>query len=559
MKEKWFLNSKLLLLGILLLAAFFRFYDLNWDQNQHLHPDERFLTMVGIDMRMPPNLATYLDPQISTFNPTNIGHTFFVYGTFPIVLNVLIGLLANTNDYNNFTLMGRMLSGFMDILVVFTLFKTAELFEKKYKFSSQVKYWTAFFYAIAVLPIQLSHFFAVDTFLNSFIFLSFYGALRFSFFKRDRWLFFSSIFFGLALASKITAILVLPLLLFFFVNAYTLHKKILSKDLLRLLGTVLLFGMISYLVLRISDPYLFQNGNLFDPHPNKIFLENLKQLEAWSSPTAWYPPGVQWIHKIPILFALKNLVLFGTGIGFIICLLLGIFYLIRKFRHTELLVIFGWVVLLFLYQSMQITQTMRYFLIIYPFLALISGIGFTYFYQQTNKILSSILFFFIVIWTLLFFSIYTKPITRVTASHWIYLSIPQKSVILTESWDDALPLSLATLPSSNYNIQELPIFDPDTPQKWDKMHTLLSQGDYLILSSNRGWGSIPTVPERYPLMTRFYHDLFAGKTSYQKIAEFTSYPSLSYVGIPLTIPDDSAEEAFTVYDHPKVIIFKHIR
>jgi hypothetical protein len=112
---------------------------------------------------------------------------------------------------------------------------------------------------------------------------------------------------------------------------------------------------------------------------------------------------------------------------------------------------------------------------------------------------------------------------------------------------------------SIYDIQELPVFDPDTQQKWDKMDSLLGQGDYLILSSNRGWGSIPTVPERYPQMTKFYHDLFAGKTDYKKVAEFTSYPSLTYLGIPITIPDENAEEAFTVYDHPVVMIFKHIR
>jgi len=40
----------------------------------------------------------------------------------------------------------------------------------------------AFFYAMAVLPIQLSHFFATDTFLNLFMFASFYFALRFNIF-----------------------------------------------------------------------------------------------------------------------------------------------------------------------------------------------------------------------------------------------------------------------------------------------------------------------------------------------------------------------------------------
>src|SRR5258708_19839561 len=79
----------------------------------------------------------------------------------------------------------------------------------------------------------------------------------------------------------------------------------------------------------------------------------------------------------------------------------------------------------------------------------------------------------------------------------------------------------------NYIPKQLPVFDPDTPDKWATMNSLLRQGNYLVLSSNRGWGSMPTVPERFGLMRNYYQDLFAGQTSYKEIAQFTSYPSLT--------------------------------
>src|SRR5512140_1438500 len=43
-KRAWIFD--LLFIAVLLVAAYFRTVGLNWDDGQHLHPDERFLTMV---------------------------------------------------------------------------------------------------------------------------------------------------------------------------------------------------------------------------------------------------------------------------------------------------------------------------------------------------------------------------------------------------------------------------------------------------------------------------------------------------------------------------------
>src|SRR5689334_17908038 len=62
------------LVVVLLIAAFFRFHGLNWDEGRHLHPDERFLSTVTNDLQWPENFSNYFDPTTSTLSPYSIAN-----------------------------------------------------------------------------------------------------------------------------------------------------------------------------------------------------------------------------------------------------------------------------------------------------------------------------------------------------------------------------------------------------------------------------------------------------------------------------------------------------
>ena len=497
---------KLIVILIFLSAASFRLNNINWDKSFHLHPDERFLTMVGNDIKFPNNFFDYLDPKISSFNPRNNNYLFFVYGIFPITVNKIIAFVFNTDNYNDFTNQGRILSSIVDLLTIFYLYKVVELLEKKHKLSPNVKLWSCFFYGAMVFPIQLSHFFTVDTFLNFFMFTSFYYSLKFSLNKKKIDFFLSALFFALGLASKITAFYILPLNI-----ALWFNKKIKWRELIKHL---IAYALISYSILRFADPYMFESPNFFNPYINKIFFKSLLTLKSFEGADSWYPPSIQWIDKTPIFHSLLNMFLFGVGVVISAFFVTGVINTFKKYKKYYLALPLIWLIIFLIYQSIQFFQFMRYFIIAYPYIAIYSGLGVVYLFHfvQKKRNINVIYFLIIVlvlIWPVSFSKIYGKSHTRIEASDWMYKNIKNKSVILSENWDDSLPLSVKDSNKVFIN-KQLPVFDPDDTSKWTKMNNLLGMGDYLVLSSSRGWGSISRLPKKYPKMSGFYRDLLSG-------------------------------------------------
>lgn len=554
--------SKYLFVIVLLLAAFFRFYGLNWDQNQHLHPDERFLTMVANSLAWPKTVSEYLDTPHSPLNPHNKGSGFYVYGTFPVIFVKLVAESLKLGDYNNLTLIGRFISGLLDLGTTVLVFLISRRLFKS--FSPSIL--AMFAYAVSTLPIQLSHFFAVDSFLTFFLALTFY-------FLITRHHFLLGIAYGLALSSKISAVIFAPIIIIYF-----LREFITSPKRLHVFGSAILFFSICLSTLRLAYPYAFSGLQV-----NPLLLSNMKQLKDLSRPDIFFPPVTAWINIQPGLFPLENLLYWGLGLPLgLVSLTAIIFCLFHYRRHPHVLYVILWTALLCVYQSFQFGQPMRYFYPIYPFLAILVGA----FVSEISHLFSrpiipySIFIILVSIWPLAFIRIYSRPHSRVSASQWIYKNIPLGSRISCDHWDDCLPLGLIGYPAPNtYQVEEFPMFGADS-EKWPIMDEKLAKVDYIIMSSNRLYGSIPSAPQRYPVSTHFYQDLFLGKLRFAPVAQFTSRPNIplpglrlclnpthrdyGWVAIPIqecsdsgiSIVDDYSDETFTVYDHPKVIILK---
>ena len=155
------------------------------------------------------------------------------------------------------------------------------------------------------------------------------------------------------------------------------------------------------------------------------------------------------------------------------------------------------------------------------------------------------------------------------------ISIQGSAVANEGDWDDGLPLRVGGYDAFGGVYQPGLNFNMYTDDNLDKLNHFVSvydQAEYIFISSNRQWGSLPRLPERFPMTTLHYRHLlgcpddqtiawcysvaqpgmFQGDLGFELVAVFQSDPSLG----PININDQFAEEAFTVYDHPKVLVFK---
>jgi 4-amino-4-deoxy-L-arabinose transferase-like glycosyltransferase len=571
------MKSKVILILIFILAIVLRLFGLNWDQNQHLHPDERFLTMVASDVNLPKNISEYFNTAKSPLNPENKNYSFYVYGTVPLLITRSIAELLGKTNYDSIFIVGRILSAFFDSLIIFLLFGIGKILKLK----SKTVIASLVFYALAILPVQLSHFFTVDTFVVFFSTLTVYLFLKYYDSQKYLFLIASGFSLGITLANKISIGITLPLFLLFilFLKIKLLKKTKIIKILKEVLLSELTFLFFAIIAFRIFQPYAF-NG-LINISP--LFIKSITIANQMITGEYDYPPNIQWHGTIPILHPLINIFLFGLGPILTLLSIFGVYKIIFTKRNKALIFIICFTAVILFYQGIQLAKYMRYFYPIYPFLVLFASHGFNYFAKFPK--VKTLLIFLIFLNTLVFVEIYSKPHSRVTSSNWICQNIPRNSVISSEHWDDSLPLNINYFcDPSAYDIVSLKLYDPDLPDKWITLNQQLDNLDYLVMSSNRLWGSIPKYPDRYPVASLFYKNLFDNKLNFKKMKTIYSYPGFPLQTLkgclligPSNYPssnnsliefdktcdlpgiyfrDDIAEESFTVYDHPKILIYQ---
>ncbi|MEX2247651.1 MAG: DUF2298 domain-containing protein [Dehalococcoidia bacterium] len=618
----------LALAGILLLAGFLRLNHLNWDNTGHLHPDERFITSISGDIRAPSSIANYFDTDTSALNPYNIERDdgsrqgTFVYGTLPLFLNKFVatnlhtlslGTLDNYDNYDHYNLSGRALAALFDLGTIIFVFLLGRALV-----SRGVGLLAAFLYAVSAFPIQNAHFFVVDPFLTFFATGAIYYAVRSA--QSGGWRNFAlaGACAGLAAATKITAVSLLPVVVLAIgVRAWPGVKPFVApwwygprreydrqQDGHRLdsaVATFFLGSMLAlvaaFLVFRLAMPYAFKTPSLTDVvtptegtvlkvplvYPdimNQQWLDDqVKQRELLGGGA--FPPNVQWIGRSKWLWPAQQMMAWGMGPALGVTAWLGVafaaFWAVRR-REGVWLVPLAWVLGYFGFMGAQFSLYMRYFLPLYPTLTVLGAAllyrawqwgsdgaplaAFGRFGERLAPARASLSYAtragvgVVVLMTLLmglaFYHIYTQEVTRFAASRWFHANVEAGAVVGHEHWDDEVPFTVQGVPPRQFGSVTFNNYDGDTPEHAEQLISNLDAVDYIALSSARLSGTIPRVPAVWPVTSRYYEALESGELGFEKAAEFTSYPSI----FGFELDDTGAEESYSVYDHPKVTVYK---
>jgi 4-amino-4-deoxy-L-arabinose transferase-like glycosyltransferase len=609
----------LLLVGILCAAAYLRFTGLNWDEGQWIHPDEGHMRIITSVVHVPDSPALYFDTHNSPLNCRNSGYVYS-YGTLPLFLTrwtaewldkicqapagEIGAVLTRLPDpawgaactFRAFTgsasaLVGRFFSALFDVGTVVLVYLIGRRL-----YGQAAGLLAMAFAAFIPFTIQQAHFFTVDSAATFFMVLTAYFSVRAGQAGVSRvpsWPDFglAGVATGLAAACKVSA--ALAALFVALAGAWWWLRAVRTpsprpalRSLLFVVPPLVLAGALSLVAFRIAQPYAFEGPGFLDVKPSPEWFERLGQIQAEQNGEMDLPSGRQWTNRAPILFSWMNMVVWGMGLPLGLAawagwVLAGYELLRGRLAH---LVLWSWATLLFFYQATRWVKAMRYFLPLYPLLAVLAAYllvrifsGSTGWRRWAGVGLSVVVVGFTVFWGLAVFSIYTRPNTRVAASRWIYEHVPAGSVVVNEHWDWGLPLPIDGYNpfAGMYTGLEMENYNEDTPEKLEQMLAWLDQADYVFLASNRLYASIPRLPARYPMTINYYRRLFSGELGFDLVADFTSTPALG----PFQFPDQEcpfplteaayvhqmqpqvvnlppAEEAFSVYDHPRVLIFE---
>ena len=612
------------LVVILVVALSLRLYGINWDEGygHSPHPDERNIIFLieGLEFPTPGDLGDLLDAERSPWNPGR-----FAYGSFPLYLLKIAHSLIPGDVYDVSTV-GRGISALADVCVVFlTYLLGARLYGRRQGLLA------AALVSLAVIHIQLSHFLTFDIVLGFTTIAALYFMHRVAVGGRLRDSVIAGVIVGLGMSTKVSMApmyLALAMAHLLYVMPALGAAEGDRNEASRRIGVafmgLLAAGCASLATFIIVQPYAIIDASRFVtdvteqsemvrrirdyPYTRQYidtaaYLYHVRQLAAFG--LGWPLGVVAWagllyaslrgmrfyygiIYLVVGWLIPMGLLLVSTGIVFIAAASMIAFAALvatlgvrsRESRGTVLLL--SWIVPYLLVTGAFQVKFTRYLIPVTPLLVLFGAQMLFHLWEWVasyrrwlRHVVAAVMIALVVVsglYALAYMGIYQVPHTAVRSSEWLNQNAPADSVILMEHWEEGIPNL------GRYEVPRLPVYETDTPHKLDGLAAELARADYILFYSNRLYGTITRLPERYPVTSAYYRLLFGGELGYRLANVETTYPNLAGVtlvddtygrpGLPTPEGQETppglnfnlgyADESFSAYDHPKGLIFENV-
>jgi len=554
------------LIGLFSLLIYTRFVNLGWGLPYPMHPDER--NMAAALQQLSCKEFSIINFQLSIkncFNPH-----FFAYGQFPLYLayiGIWVWKLFSNNinpiSFNEATLALRIISAIVSVINVGVLLKIILLLNLKFKISNfKLKISSLLIFTLVPYAIQFSHFGTTESLLMLFYSLIIYFSLQL--FKgkilNSKFIILNSIITGLALATKVSSIwfILVPTIAIVFSNVSKINK----------LKSLIQFTLTSLLITVIFSPY-----NLIDL---SNFLSSMRYESdvALGRYVAFYTR--QFTETVPVIFQSTKIFPYALGCSIFILGLLGLFGLSWKNKDYNLLRFAFFIY--FIPNAFVFAKWTRFMA---PAMSILLLFAVLFLLEiKVIKIIKIIIIIISILPGLAYLAIYQNPDIRFQASDWIYKNIPENSKILSET---ANVIDIPIIPNNNYKdyksykILSFDFYNVDESLalRYD-LQKAIGEADYIFVPSRRIWANHTCIQvqsskfkvqsesekckelkENYPILNQYYKDLFSGKLGFTLIKEFESYPKIEIFSKTIyKIPDETAEETWSVFDHPVIRIYK---
>ena len=588
-----------------------------WDGLHQTHPDERYINLVATSIEFfsrtndeyPANSS--LNPFYWPDNKTTSGieiprgePRLFAYGHAPLYLRVIVAkslayfgkfvgsidnyvlghlfLSGNSIEILQMVVVGRFLSVLADCITLVVIY-----FIGRKLHGESVGLIAAGLFAVSVQFIQQAHFGTFDSLLTTAVSLVLWALVLYTGSGKLKYLNVAGAGIGLAVGIKATAVLlVLPA--FTAVLCYELVrvgavKLSWPRRILQVWLVPCLWGLAIFI---LCNPYSIIE---WQEYLGNIALQSymVRGLVDWPF-ILQYKDTVSYLYHITeqgrwtLGWPLTIFMYGGTlGLGVEVVTKLRL----REFdtRVAQRLVLLSWVVCYFLLIGGLHVKYPRYMLPIIPLQIIFAARLLVRVVKRSVVYGLPVLFLVMVtttVYAISYVNMYDKPHPWIVASNWIHANGDKGVTVLTEKWDHPLPLDQVRKENrlifrEKYDTMALDFANtPETKSKYRSILREVAQADYIIVASNRNYGPMLANPDLFPYGMKYYQGLFDGTLGYTLVLAETRFPTFAGIslrgdpiksaGIDLkgnqkyyeaSYRPGVADESFTVYDHPLVLIF----